>query len=291
MFLAFMIVVSKADGLTDPFYKRFTTPKQDNLIIGTSGAAQGIQPKILDNILNREFFNYAFSAAHSPYGPTYLNSIKKKINPKITDGIFIVTVDPWGISSWAKNPNDSLSFRELELCLANTSIVDINPNPIYLLNNYKEKYFNIFTKNDSISYLHDDGWLEITVNMKTSKVEDRMIIKEKTYKEDYLPKTKFSEIRLNYLKKTILYLQDYGEVYLVRLPIHPRMRAIENEYMPDFEKKINEVIKYSSGYLSLDDKDEYYQYVDGNHLYKKSGVMVTERIGDWISGQRNAYNE
>ena len=82
------LVLNKADGGTDPFYIRFTTPKQQNLILGTSRAAQGLQPHVFDSICNVNFYNYSFTIAHSPYGPTYLNSIKKKLNKAGTKNPF-----------------------------------------------------------------------------------------------------------------------------------------------------------------------------------------------------------
>ena len=48
------LIVLKADGNLDPFYIRFTTPKQKNMILGTSRAAQGLQPSIFDNVLNKK---------------------------------------------------------------------------------------------------------------------------------------------------------------------------------------------------------------------------------------------
>ncbi|WP_262733115.1 hypothetical protein [Gaetbulibacter sp. NE] len=276
------IVFSKADGYTDAFYKRFTTPKQSNLIIGISHAAQGIQPKVLKSELDRNFFNYAFSSAHSPYGPTYLKSIKRKLDKTHKNGIFILTVDPYSISSWTKDPNDSSSFRELNLCLANTPYVNIEPNFFYLLRNYNDKHLNLILKKDSIQFLHDDGWLEISINMDSVNVNKRIASKIKTYKEDYLPKTNFSNTRLNYLENTVSFLKQHGQVFIVRLPVHPLMREIENTYMPDFEEKIQKIITQSDGYLNFENEDADYIYTDGNHLYKTSGEIVTQKIAEWI---------
>ena len=75
--LTILGVFWQADGKTDPFYLRFTTDKQNSLILGTSRAAQGLLPEVLNSKLNRDdFFNYSFTLGHSPYGPTYLKSIK-----------------------------------------------------------------------------------------------------------------------------------------------------------------------------------------------------------------------
>jgi len=66
----FLFVLSRADGNTDPFYIRFTTPKQASLILGTSRAAQGLQPAVINEIGKTQLFNYAFTLGQSPFGET-----------------------------------------------------------------------------------------------------------------------------------------------------------------------------------------------------------------------------
>jgi hypothetical protein len=78
---------------TDDFYKRFSSPQQNSLILGSSRAAS-MNPEIIDKVIhskypNAKLYNYAFTWAHSPYGPKYLESIKKKIKPDTKDGVFI----------------------------------------------------------------------------------------------------------------------------------------------------------------------------------------------------------
>jgi hypothetical protein len=67
--------------------------------------------------LNREFFNFSFTIVDSPYGPIYHYAIKRKINENSKSSIFILSVDPWSISSTTKNPNDYKNFLENEKCL------------------------------------------------------------------------------------------------------------------------------------------------------------------------------
>jgi hypothetical protein len=287
LFICIVIVwiCSRADGFTDPFYVRFTTPKQKNMIIGTSRAAQGLHPEVFNKIINKEFYNYAFTLLHSPFGSTYYESIKKKLKPNVTDGVFIISVNPWSISSWSINPNDSLSFSELTLCLANTKVVNMNPNPIYLINNWNDKYYKILTKKPTNIFLHQDGWLEVLIDMDSTKVQNRIENKERIYRENNLPNTKFSKIRYKYLVKIINFLNDHGKVYLVRLPIHPKIMEIEKELMPDFKNKIQNAINISSGYLDLTTQNSNYRYTDGNHLYKDSGELVSEIIANWINNR------
>lgn len=281
---SFLLILCQADGRSDAFYLRFTTKKQTNLIIGTSRAAQGLQPKVFDEVLQDEapFFNYAFTLAQSPFGPIYFNSIQKKLDTTQKNGTFIVTVDPWTICAATKNPNDSSAFRETDLALANTQNVNQNPNWGYLYHNFGGKYHQILFPARTKMYLHKDGWLEVTLRTDTATIKKRTLRKMKDYRFNVLPRYKFSSLRLQYLLKTIQYLKNYGEVFLVRMPVSEEMIGIENELMLDFNSKINEAILLSNDYLDLTKENSSFTYTDGNHLYKKSGAIVSEKIANWI---------
>jgi hypothetical protein len=283
-------VFINASGQSDPFYKRFTTSRQNSLILGTSRAAQGILPIELKRILSKDIFNFSFTVSQSPFGPTYLNAIKKKLNTDIKNGIFIITIDPWSISSTNDNPDDLSSFRELKLCLANTSTLNTTPNFNYLINSFNDKYYKLLY-NYSSMFLHDDGWLEISVDMDTEAVRKRIDRKINSYKKNTLPFYKFSKLRLNYLIKTIDYLSNHGEVYLVRLPMHPKMMEIENQFMPDFESKIFDAKIKALGYLDMTKLNSKFDYTDGNHLYKESGRLVSKLIAKWIAEKEKSNCE
>ena len=280
--IGFVLLLSRADGYTDSYYLRFASPQQESLILGTSKAAQGIHPQILDSICGTRFFNYAFTVDHSPYGETYLNSIKKKIKKGNKPGIFILTVDPWSISTRKENIGKPSQFRELERCLANTSAVAVNPNYEYLLKNLSGSYHTAVFKKTSPIFLHDNGWLEVTINMDSAKVEKSIQSKYETYKKDMLPNYQYSQIRFEALKSTIEFLNTYGDVYLVRLPIHPKMMMIEDELMPDFDDTLKTLIPLTKGYKDMTDLNDQLIYTDGNHLYKSSGKAVSRRIAEWI---------
>ena len=158
--MGFFIILYYADGSTDAFYIRFTTPKQENLILGNSRAAQGLIPDIFNEICNMKIFNFSFTISQSPYGETYFNSIKNKVKKGNRAGLFILTVDPWSISSKTKNPNDSANFREVKLCLGNTKNVNSNPNFEYLINNLGGEYWEIIARkyvSGSTTFLHNNG--------------------------------------------------------------------------------------------------------------------------------------
>jgi hypothetical protein len=281
---ATIAVISRLDGYTDEFYLRFTTNKKDSLIVGTSRAAQGLQPATLDNILERgDVFNYAFTVDISPFGPTYLESIKRKLNSNSRNGIHIVAVDPWSISSQTSDPDDESSFPERNLMLGKTKLVNINPNIFYLIQSYESPLRSLLTPplNRSV-FLHDDGWLEVTVPMDEKSAEERLTRRINDYKNHYLPKYRFSEVRWRYLMKTIDFLQEHGEVYLVRLPVHRKMHEIEEAFMPDFESHI-----YSLGkpFKTFAKESDNYEYVDGNHLVTWSGREVSRAVAEWIKAR------
>ncbi len=280
--LAFLLLLSNADGKTDAFYKRFTSPKQESLILGTSRAAQGVRPDVFKKHLDKDIYNYSFTVSNSPYGPAYFNSVKKKLNENSTNGVFILTVDPWSICSDTKDPNDSTNFRENNSFVGKTTFVNMNPNFEYLLENLAGQYHTVLNKMDGPMLLHDDGWLEVTIKMDSASVSKRLKSKLDTYRNDNLPKYKFSSVRLQYLKQTIQLLKPHGNVYLVRLPIHPEIYKIEQELMPQFDSIISDISPATNGYLNLTTRNSEFQYTDGNHVWKESAAEVSQIIAKWI---------
>ncbi|MBK8611319.1 MAG: hypothetical protein IPL84_15615 [Chitinophagaceae bacterium] len=288
-----LAVFLMADGRSDSYYARFTTPAQHSLIIGTSRAAQGIQPAVLDTMIYKgtahHFFNYSFSLFDSPFGPAYLQSIERKLDPRVTDGIFIVAVDPWMLCAKNEDPNDSLHFWERNSFMGNTKKVNCNPNIPYLVESYSEPYINIIRKRTGAAdlILHKDGWLEVIVSMDSTLVAQRLQAKLEDYNKNYLPVYKFSSVRFSYLKQTISFLQNHGKVYLVRLPAHRKIMEMEDRLLPGFEQKIEEVAAgFKVDYLSFAAKNADYDYVDGNHLYKASGKILSHQLARWITEKK-----
>ncbi|MXV50544.1 hypothetical protein GS399_06125 [Pedobacter sp. HMF7647] len=281
-----------ADGTTDEFYLRFTTPKQKALILGTSRAAQGIVPEVLDSSLSGEYgnldiFNFAFTIAHSPYGPTYYKAIEEKIDNNAKKSLFILAVDPWSVSAKQVESNDSTHFREKDMCLGTTTEFNHpRPNMDYLLNSYNGSWGDILTnrlKKQKSSLLHKDGWLEVNVSMAKTSIKARTKEKVLDYLVNNLPYFRYSPLRMQYLKKTIELLKQHGDVYMVRLPVISEISKMESGLMPDFDKEMAELSK-SEGiqYFNFMKSWDKYEYVDGNHLYKTSGKMISKQIADSI---------
>lgn len=280
-----LLVFLQADGHSDPFYLKFTTPQQQSLILGTSRAAQGLRPDVLNATLGRtDLYNFSFTLAHSPFGPVYLSSIQNKLDPKAREGLFILEVNPWSISSKGKAPNDTTRFRERQGALACTPWVATDPNIPYLIWGFDGPYLELLQKDSSL-HLHANGWLEVSVPMDSLQVARRRARKVRSYQRDIFPHYQFSSTRLEYLERTISLLRKHGRVFLVRLPVHKDMLVLEDAYMPDFLSKIDRAIHLSDGYLDLTGLPQRLPFTDGHHLHKSSAGTVSRLLGAWIEEQ------
>lgn len=286
-----------ADGTTDEFYVRFTTPEQKSMIVGTSRAAQGIQPSIIDSILNKNkqtsaLFNYSFTVAHSPYGPAYYESIKRKLDKSSKDGKFIIAVDPWSLSLKKEKLNDENIFPENDMAVGKTRHVNCYPNFEYLIHSYSSPLLMIWmTKILSALhidgkerlYLHKDGWLEVSVSMDSAEVQKRIERKINDYKTNEVPYFHLSPVRYEYLRKTIELFRKHGDVFLVRLPVHANFKDLEDRISPRFDSLMTSLARENNiAYLNFINDSTKYRYTDGNHLYKESGRKLSKKIGEYI---------
>jgi hypothetical protein len=292
VFILFHLVfaIFFAGGKTDAFYLRFTANKESSLILGSSRAAQGIIPSIINNKLKingiqKNLYNFSFTVSHSPFGPVYYNAIKKKLNHQNKNAVFIIEVNPWSISKEKTNNNDDCSlFREQDLCLANTTSFNITPNLEYLVKNYGRGWGNLLISKYSDSYfiLNSDGWLEVTIDLDVNNLDEK--IKEKT--KEYIEKAKAYNLslkRIQYLIKTIEMLESHGDILLVRLPVSNQIYDVEKEYFLKFDILISNIAqKYNIQYLTLQEHENKIITTDGNHLYKESGRFISEKIADFI---------
>ncbi|WP_047550693.1 hypothetical protein [Psychroserpens sp. Hel_I_66] len=280
--LSIFCVFSLADGTSDPFYKRFTTPRQTSLVLGSSRAAHGIIPSIISEELKIENgFNYAFTYNTSPYGEVYLNSIKKKLDTTSKNQLFILGVDPWVLSNKGDNPNDIDQFLEKNNFLGDLETVNSNPNFEYLIKSYSDPYIKILYNNTHVK-LEDDGYLRTLINPSIEKIA---INKGKTLeKYKRIPKLyKFSELRMSYLKETVNYFQEYGDVYLVRIPIDLDFLELEDILKPDFDELMNTfALQLDIEYFNFSKEGNSYSYSDGHHLLPDSAKELSLQIANKI---------
>lgn len=278
-FLLFMFFVfHKADGRIDESYLRFTTPKQSCFVLGTSKAAEGVYPCILNDFFDKSFYNYSFNLASSSYGPYYMNSVQKKYENTEGSNIHILTVDFWSVASACLDPNDTTSFRENNSAIAGLSNVCEPVNVKYLLNYFKGNFYSVFTNNGSSS-VNEYGRLEVYLSDDEAKVEQRTKFTIEGYQNSNY---KISSLRVRSLIDLIKFLKSDGAVYLVRLPVHPNFMSLEQSLCSNLDSVIQGAIKLSDGYLDMTKNNLNYKYIDGVHLDAASGVEATREIALWI---------
>lgn len=276
--ISFFAVFSMADGTTDAFYEKLSSPKQSSLIVGSSRVSQGVHPNIIDSILGTKgLYNYGFTITSSPYGKAYYNSISGKLDGKSKNGNFIIAVTPWSLSEYKYNHKKDGKYLEEGDFISKTSFVNMNPNIEYLLESFNSKNEAIIRNKKrkglyQTFFVHENGWLEVTIESDMISNSLRTKNKIETYKKKVIKYKGFSEYRFGYLKKTIELFKEHGQVYLVRIPVVDAMLEIENELVPNFDDIMNETSKeYGIPYINMMPFNDQYNYTDGNHLTVSSG--------------------
>lgn len=273
-----------AKGFSDWAYKRFTVDRQVSLIVGTSRSAQGIHPAVIDNyssfsqLYAGPMYNFSFTVSASPYGEPYYRAIEKMLRYGEKRGLFILSVDPWGLSYWNDDNKDNLSERNL--CLGKVPLLHCKPNIWYMLN-----YLNLRNvldwRPESMMKLQDDGWLRVDFQMEDSVVRKNIKDKLDLYVQY---KVTPSQYRLSWLKKTISLFQQYGDVYLCRVPVYSGMLQLEDVRWPNFDEVMEEIARvHHVPYFNFRYDCESYRTTDGNHLYKDDGARFTQALCDSIA--------
>ena len=271
-------------GYTDDYYERVASPRQAALILGTSRAAQGLVPA---EIASRELgvesplYNFAFASSISRYGEAYFEAIKKKLSEPRPgqSGLFLLEVSPLAIST---SKGASERFPERDSFIGQLHTFSTHPNIEYPFYQPDRGYTIIdrivrHWRNRDRLIVHDDGWLEVTP-AEVERVEDNIEAKLADYTRT-MQTSELSATRLSYLERTLELLAPRGRTALVVLPIHPRLRALERSYMPDFDARLRAVAeRWRASYLDLSDLDGLVMTNDGNHLHRDSARRVSREL-------------
>lgn len=287
--LFYAIVMLFANGSHAPTYNKFTSAKQQSLVIGTSRALMGIDPCQLNKKLKpaTPIYNFAITEMQSSFGEVYYRAIKKKLESTSYNSIFIIAVDPWSISIDKRIEEENVKYKEQGSNLDLVKNINQNPNIEYLFQTYSLSWGSMFVNmaiNDDPNWLpQQNGWLKVDEKYDSATFEPRIEDKIKWFKNDKLPNFEFSKFRYQYLCKTIEVLKKHGEVYLVRIPVHRGIREIEKQYMPDFDQRMSELsAKYSIAYFYNFNNADYYFY-DGHHLIAESATEFSKALIKKIS--------
>ena len=274
-------------GGVDAFYGRFASPAAGSLVLGTSRAAQGIRPAVLAARLGGQFegplLNYAFTLTHSPYGPAYLASIRRKLRPAVRNGLFIVAVDPWSLSAAGRAGKTAVEqFPEANSFIGQLREVSQSPNLAYLTRYQTKPLYRLpLDFATATERLHPDGWLEVNIGLDSAQVRARTARKLRDYQQ--LAATQhLSAGRLAALRQTIEFLKPHGRVVLVRLPVGPGLLALEQVYQPGFDAQMRQL---AAGFTVqyVDYSAAHYATTDGNHLQKAASETFSQQLAADLS--------
>lgn len=311
-FILFGIVMAAAyyfaqwqlvQGQVDYFYPKFTH-QASSMIIGISRANDGITPSIIErNFGNQEIsypvLNFAFAHQISDYGPAYLDAIQKKLDPSTREGLFILEVNPASLSIRVHESDVSSEIEDDQSFITTIKRFNRHPNFEYVRKMYNHPLYKGFKKSrriDMIRYTHDDGWQEVTKQFESYVVSEEEVRHWKDLKlEEFTTKIKHfkpSVARLEYLERTIDYLNDKGQVFLVRIPISSELLQIEKRYWQDFNSQIGELAsRHQIHYFDYSGDGENYDTYDGSHLFASSARKFTQRLCNDIKSARKLAGE
>ncbi|NER13980.1 hypothetical protein GWK08_11050 [Leptobacterium flavescens] len=293
--IIFSIVLMNYGGYIDYFYEKFTTPKVKSLILGDSRSMQGIQPSVINDYFKGSDYetpilNYSFTIAQIAYGPLYTESVKKKLDTTSTDGLFILTVNPWILSLREEDKVEEGIYFEQGKPPHNMTFVSHSPNFEYLVRNFNYFHFKSIVRRTS--KMHKDGWLEESNLPKDSLTLNKWKEIQVELYSDYASRWKKSEFRLNHLQKLVEYLDKHGDVVIVRMPIDQKIMDIENNYWEGFDDDISRVASETNvKYINFSSHIEQYKTYDGNHLDKYGGVIYTRHLCDSIVKQQKGLSK
>ncbi|GAB5524360.1 MAG: hypothetical protein Roseis2KO_22320 [Roseivirga sp.] len=268
----------------DSYYGKVSGHPKNSLIVGSSRAAQGLVPTVINEGLGRDdLYNFAFSNKDSPYGELYLDIIKKKVAENPQNKLFIVEIQPWTLASADHKEREGLeSIREKYYALADIRSPNARPNLPYLWNAYNYHYAYMFMRKPK-SFLHDDGWLEINTGLDS--LSETRALKRK-YENSLNEMNRFysSEFRWNYLSATIDFLKEHGKVYLVRLPVPDLMVNYEDDKWPKLDERIGVMAtQLEVDYINLRSLYTQMRFTDLNHLHSSSSKLISEILADSIA--------
>lgn len=281
MILGMLFVLMPAGRIGD-VYPRVTTPRQLSLVIGTSRAAQAVNPAIIGRELSglneAPLYNFAFHLDASAYNDVYAGAIMRKLAaPDGRRALFILAVDPWALRRLDSVP-DELRLRS----------VSSRPNWQYLARQFSRLWFSPLPTH---SFVNADGRTEVDYEPR-SEAEwwQRVKARMKAYEQmaaGYAYGRREQEVLCSLVRR----LKRRGDVVLVRIPTSAPMLALERKCCPDFNAHMRRVAG-ECGVTYADFTTMPFATTDGNHLTRREGdrfsAMLGRRIREIIERRKTA---
>lgn len=285
-------VYNIVQGPVDSYYSKFTH-KSGSLVVGLSRAIFGVVPSVIEEELgdkiNKPVLNFAFDRIQSPYGNVLLNGIKRKIDTTSNNGLFILSVSPASFFISKTIKDNGISDLDEQLGMDKMSDLNSHPNYQYIRRYYSEPlYKGFYNAKSKIKKPHPDGWLEFqsTLGDSYSVTENQVKFwSEQTY-TGYKIVAKNgmkSKYRIAKFIETINFLENYGTVLLVRLPIDKEVIELENSLWPTFNNEMKLIANQNQAkYVNYTVTEKKYKTFDGSHLFGSSAKEFTKTLCDDI---------
>lgn len=272
-------------------YLRVSSRKYFSLITGTSTAARGLSPVILQEILGEKYkfpmMNFSFTIG-MPYGEVYLQKIKEKTieNPN-KNSLFVLSVDPFSLGNYEIKEISNNIPREKNSVIDRLNSVSSQPNLEYFFKYifFSKQFVTLEFNTDGgcDKYGFDASNLDIKTDPEWKRRERIDLQIMPWYEKEVIPSYQFSKNRLYYLTQTINFLKKNGEVFLVRMPVGKELVAQTNTVFPHFDDFMqNFANKNGISYISYWQSSSDYKTTDGVHLYKIEAEKLSRRLAKKI---------
>jgi hypothetical protein len=269
------------------YYK--TTGKANHLILGLSRAKRGLVPSVFEKELNLEgrMINFAFNNMESPYGPEYFAAVQRKVVASEKNGVFILSVSPGAILEFGKYKKgeklreESFFFYDLwcQTCEPNLEYILKSPVRGGSLFEYFRKYFKAILQQQPVrprEIPHKDGWGELQPQLKLGL--GGILNSNRQFDR--------SSLRESYLEKTIAFLQQHGQVSLLRLPITEEYQNYEEKMLPAFDSIIQSMAdKYEVDYFNFLTTNDSLLFIDGHHLAGEGAREISTKVAKDIQSK------
>ena len=211
-------------------------------------------------------------------------AIKKKLKPNSKKQLFILSVSPGSFAApYSISANDIIKIDKNTI-LGKVSLVKTNPNYNYIVNTYNKPLYNAlhpYEKWENYT-LHDNGWLEVklkeskAIQIRNTKLWKSDVIRH--FKENVI-KQEISNYRINSFIEMVKFLKEKGDVFLVLIPEDKELMALEKNFSPNFESKIDSISNNLNvpflNYSNLVDKFKTY---DGLHFESEGAQEFTKTL-------------
>lgn len=263
-------------GMIGDVYARVSSPRQQSLVVGTSRAAQAVNPEIINaklrSVYAPELYNFSFHLDASSYNEVYARAVIKKLDaPRAGKHLFILAVDPWSLRKLDSVPTE-LALRS----------VARRPNAEYLVKNFTRSWFSPLPRH---SYVNKFGRTEVDYAPRSQAEWKKRVGMRMPAYEEMTKNYAFSAARQRTLENLARSLKSRGgDVYFVRIPTSQPMMDLENEVCPDFSARMRDAAR-RAGAVYLDFGSASYATTDGNHLTMAEGDRFSSALADSIAAR------